>query len=87
MTGVAIIPRIANHIPYGWIFIVVVIALILLIFIRVYGFGDRSQRAARGSEQRTEHPSGHAPEQPGHKAEHGGSHGHQPGSRRRPNRH
>ena len=37
ITGVALIPMGPRYIPYGWVFVVVVMLLIALIFIRVYG--------------------------------------------------
>lgn len=73
MTGVALIPTGPRYIPYGWVFVVVVIVLIALIFIRVYGRGAQSRR-------RTAHRASHRPER-------GGNHGHRAVSRRRPNRH
>ncbi len=89
LTGVAILPRVPPHaFPYGWVFIVVVIALILLIFIRVYVFGNRPA-------QQAEHPARNQPEQPpgqhtehhaGHPPAQGGNHGHRPASRRRRHR-
>ena len=53
LTGVAVMPTMPRYMPYGWVFVVVVIALILLIFIRVYVIGDRSRR-------RTAHRRGRA---------------------------
>jgi hypothetical protein len=44
LTGVAVMPTMPRYLPYGWVFVVAVIALILLIFIRVYVIGDRSWR-------------------------------------------
>ena len=44
MSGIAVTPAMPRFMPYGWVFVAVVIALILLIFIRVYVIGDRSQR-------------------------------------------
>lgn len=50
LTGVAVMPAMPRYLPYGWVFVVAVIALILLIFIRVYVIGDRSgRRIARRS--------------------------------------
>jgi len=42
LTGVAVMPTMPRYMPYGWVFVVAVIALILLIFIRVYVIGGRS---------------------------------------------
>jgi hypothetical protein len=58
LTGVAVMPRGPRYMPYGWVFVVVVIALILLIFIRVYGVGGRSRGpAGHRSRRRTGHRS------------------------------
>ena len=74
-------PRISGPIPYAWVFVVVVLALIALIFMRVYGGRDQSgrqaghhsrRRTAHRSAQRTEHGASRAPE-------HGADHGHQAG--------
>lgn len=46
LTGVAVMPAMPHYLPYGWVFVVAVIAIILLIFIRVYVIGDRSRRRA-----------------------------------------
>jgi uncharacterized membrane protein len=51
LTGIAVMPAMPRYLPYGWVFVVAVIALILLIFLRVYVIGDRSRR-------RTGHRSG-----------------------------
>jgi hypothetical protein len=85
MTGLAYMPHLPRYVPFAWIFVIVVLLLIALIFIRMYVLGDwfrrRSLRkAAHESGQRKVHPVSHVPE-------HGGSHGHRAGSRRRPNRH
>lgn len=55
LSGVAVMAKLAyggvrgpRYIPYGWVYVVVVIALIALIFMRVYARGDRS----RGAEAR-----------------------------------
>ena len=66
--------------PYGWEFVVVVILLILLFYIRVH-------RPRNGSWQKTGHRSGrrtarHASSVP----ERGGNHGHSAVSRRQPHR-
>jgi hypothetical protein len=88
MTSVAVIPTGPRYIPYGWVFVVVVILLIMLIFIRVYGRGDRSRRrtahrsgrrTAHRSRRRTAHRASRVPER-------GGNHGHRAASRRRPDR-
>jgi len=56
LTGIAITPGMPRYMPYGWVFVVFVVALILLIFLRVYVIGDRSRRrAAHGPERRTVH--------------------------------
>lgn len=47
LTGVAVMPATPRYMPYGWIFVVAIIALILLIFMRVYVIGDRSRRRTR----------------------------------------
>jgi hypothetical protein len=52
LTGVAVMPTMPRYLPYGWVFVVVVIALILLIFIRVYVIGDRSRRTAHRPRRR-----------------------------------
>ena len=61
LTGVAFgSPRITGPIPYAWVFVVVFLALIALIFFRVYGGGIRSGRqAGHHSRRRTAHKSGH----------------------------
>jgi hypothetical protein len=51
LTGIAVMPAMPRYMPYGWVFVVAVIALILLVFLRVYVIGDRSWR-------RTGHRSG-----------------------------
>jgi len=54
LTGVATIPtNLAGlrGLPFGWEFVVVVILLVLLLYIRVYGPGN-------GSRQKTGHRSG-----------------------------
>jgi hypothetical protein len=54
LTGVAVMPTMPRYMPYGWVFVVAVIAIILLIFIRVYVIGDRSRRRiAHRSRRRT----------------------------------
>ena len=58
LTGVAVMPTMPRYMPYGWVFVVAVIALILLIFIRVYVIGDRSRRMAQRSRRRAGHRSG-----------------------------
>ena len=44
LTGIAVIPAMPRYMPYGWVFVVAVIALILLVFLRVYVIGGRSRR-------------------------------------------
>jgi hypothetical protein len=51
LTGVEVMATKPRYMPYGSVYVVAVIALILLIFIRVYVIGDRSRR-------RTAHRSG-----------------------------
>jgi hypothetical protein len=81
MTGLAYMPHLPRYVPYAWVFVLVVLVLIALIFVRVYVLGDWfKRRAAHRSGQRAVHHVSHAPER-------GGSHGHRAGSRRRPNRH
>ena len=59
LTGIAVMPATPRYMSYGWVFVVAVVALILLIFIRVYVIGDRSrQRIAHRSRRRTGHRSG-----------------------------
>ena len=59
LTGVAVMPTMPRYLPYGWVFVVAVIAPILLIFIRVYVIGDRSRRRiAHRSRRRAGHRSG-----------------------------
>jgi hypothetical protein len=59
LTGVAVMPAMPRYLPYGWVFVVAVIAIILLIFIRMYVIGDRSgRRIAHRSRRRAGHRSG-----------------------------
>jgi hypothetical protein len=59
LTGVAVMPTMPRYMPYGWVFVVAVIALILLIFLRVYVIGGRSRRRiAHRSRRRAGHRSG-----------------------------
>jgi hypothetical protein len=86
-------PRISGPIPYAWVFLVVFLALIALIFFRVYGRGGQSGRqAGHHSRRRAAHKSGHeAAHNSGHETAHsvshvperGESHGHRAASRRR----
>jgi hypothetical protein len=86
MTGLAYMPHLPHYVPYAWIFVVVVLFLIALIFIRVYVLGDWFRR--RAAHRAGQHRSGHEAVHPvSHVPERGGSHGHRAGSRRRPNRH
>jgi hypothetical protein len=63
----------------GW-FVIGVLVLIALIFIRMYAWGDQSgRRTAHGYRRRTAHRAGRVPQR-------GGDHGHRTASRRRPNR-
>jgi hypothetical protein len=58
LTGVAIMPATPRYMPYGWVFVVFVVALVLLIFIRVYVIGGRSRGpAGHWSRRRTGHRS------------------------------
>lgn len=57
LTGIAVMPAMPRYMPYGWVFVVAVIALILLVFLRVYVLGDRSRRIAHRSRRRTGHRS------------------------------
>ena len=81
MTGVvAYMPRLPRYVPDAWVFVIVFLFLIMLIFVRVYGMGDRSRRrTAHRSRRRTVHRASRVPER-------GGNHGHRAVSRRRPNR-
>ncbi|HEY1666246.1 MAG TPA: hypothetical protein VGG54_11180 [Trebonia sp.] len=96
LTGVAIYggPRITGPVPYAWVFVVVFLALIALIFFRVYGRGGQSRQAGHHSRRRNAHKSGHATAHtsgeaaahtsghgPGHTSEHGTTHSasHAPG--------
>jgi len=91
LTGVAVMSKLAyggirgpRYIEYGWVYVVVVIAVIALIFIRVYVRRDRSlgEKADR-SEPRTVHRVSRVrTRKRGHQ---GANHGHQAASRRRPN--
>lgn len=87
LTGIAILVHGPRYIPYGWVFVAVVLFVIALIFVRAYGRGGRSggptghrsrRRTGHGSGQGTAQHSSHVPGQ-------GGNHGHQEVSRRRPN--
>ena len=58
LTGIAVMPAMPRYMPYGWVFVVAVIALILLVFIRVYVMGGRSRRRiSHRSRRRTGHRS------------------------------
>ena len=47
-----------RYVPYAWVFVLVVLVLIALIFVRVYVLGDWfKRRAAHRSGQRTAHMS------------------------------
>jgi hypothetical protein len=82
MTGLAYGgPHLPRYVPYAWVFVLVVLVLIALIFVRVYVLGDWfKRRAAHRSGQRTAHHVSHVPQR-------GGTQKHRAGSRRRPNRH
>jgi hypothetical protein len=80
MTGLAYMPQLPRYVPYAWVFVVVVLFLIVLIFVRMYVLGDWfRRRAAHRSGQRTVHRVSRVPER-------GGNHGHRAASKRRPNR-
>jgi hypothetical protein len=95
MSGVvAYMPRLPRYVPYAWVFVIVVLLLIALIFVRVYVLGDWSRRrAAHRPGRRTAHPSGrtaHRTQRTVRRASHGpgrgGGHGHQPAPKRRSRR-
>ena len=79
LTGVAIYhgPRITGPVPYAWVFVVVFLALIALIFFRVYGRGNEPGRqAGHHSRRRNAHKSGHATAHTsGHATAHMSEHG------------
>jgi hypothetical protein len=81
MTGVvAYMPHLPRYVPYAWVFVVVVLFLIALIFVRMYVLGDWfRRRAAHRSGQRTVRRVSRVPEP-------GGSHGHRAATRRRSKR-
>ena len=58
LTGIAVMPAMPRYMPYGWVFVVAVIALILLVFLRVYVIGGRSRRRISHRSRRTGHRSG-----------------------------
>ena len=66
--------------PGAGLFVIIVLAVIVLIFLRMYVWGGRSRGpSGHRSRRRTEHQASHEPEQGEH-------HGHQAASRRRPGR-
>jgi hypothetical protein len=65
--------------PGDWVFVLAVPLLIVLIFILMYGKGDRSGRRTAHRSGRTAHRASRMPER-------GGNHGHRTVSKRRPNR-
>jgi hypothetical protein len=86
MAGLANMPHLPRYIPYAWIFVVVVLFLIALIFIRMYVLGDwfarrAAHRAGQRAGQRTRRHVSNGP------VRGGSQHSHRAGSRRRPNRH
>jgi hypothetical protein len=88
LTGIAILVHGPRYMPYGWVFVIVVVFLIALIFVRVYGRGGRS---ARVTGHRSGRRNGHRSVQgtahhASHPTEQGGDHGHQEVSKRRSNR-
>ena len=83
LTGVAINPTSLAELralPYGWEFVVVVILLILLFYMRVYG-------PRNGSRQKTGHRSGRRTARRASRVpERDGNQGHSAVSRRQPHR-
>jgi len=73
LPGVAVLRTTPTNFPGAWVFVVGVILLIVLIFLRMYG-----GRGRPGGRQ-TAHSASREPER-------GGNHGHRAVSRRRPNR-
>lgn len=77
LTGVAFGVHGPSHLPGAWIYVVAVLLVIGLIWVRVYGGKDGSGRSAghrsrrRRSAKQAAHRSGHGPER-------GTDHGHQP---------
>lgn len=47
LTGLAVIMRGPRYLPYAWVFVVVFVALIVLLFVAVYGRGNRSRRRTK----------------------------------------
>jgi hypothetical protein len=92
LSGVAIIVHGPVH-DFGGagIFVIVVLALIVAIFVRVYVVGGRSKGpAGHHSRRRAGHGISHAPEaghHAGHASERNGDHGHPAAARRRPDNH
>jgi hypothetical protein len=82
MTGfVAYEPHLPRYVPYAWIFVLVILFLIALIFIRMYVLGDWfARRAAHRAGQQTAHRVSHGPAR-------GGSRQHRAASKRRSKRH
>ena len=96
-TRVAVMPELASlgrwgfrPTPYDWVPLAVIIALIVLIFVRVYVIGDRSASGSGHRGRRTEDRANHAPEQGedhGHPASHQArNHGHHSEPKRRSRR-
>jgi hypothetical protein len=83
LTSVAFGVHGPSHLPGAWIFVVVVLLVIGLIWVRVYGGRDGSGRQAghssrrRRAAQRSGHDSGHHPESETNHAHQSANHGHQ----------
>ncbi len=80
LTGIAFLVHGPRYIPYGWVFVAVVLFAIAAIFVRIYGRGDRAGRHSGHRTRQTAHHDGHAPER-------GANRGHRARSRRRQKRH
>ncbi len=72
----------------AWEFVVVVLVVIVLIFVRMYVLGDWfRRRAAHRATHRNAHPSGQRTAHSTRRVpERNGNHGHRAASRKRPNR-
>ena len=80
LPGAAVLRTTPTNFPGAWVFVVGVILLIVLIFLRMYGGRARSgrRRTAHRSGRQTAHSASREPER-------GGDHEHRAVSRRRPN--
>jgi hypothetical protein len=93
VTGLALIRGPAHDFPGAGIFVIVVLAVIVLIFIRVYGGGNQpGQRISHRSRRRTVHHVNHPqppshPHAPSHPQATGENHGHKPESHHHPQQH